>query len=78
MLINPEDAWGPLLEQDRKKVNYYHGGHEGAMVSVFDRLKRRTLSLQTLARSKVSEGDDFRQRDSTLVHDDDDDDDDGE
>jgi hypothetical protein len=44
-----------LLEQDRKKVNYYHGGHQGALVSVFDRLKKRTLSRETLARSMVSE-----------------------
>ena len=42
------------MEQDRKKVSYYHGGHEGALASVLDRLKKRTLSRETLARSKVS------------------------
>jgi len=44
-----------LLENDRKKVSYYHGGHQGALVSIFDGLKKRTLSRETLARSKVSE-----------------------
>ncbi len=54
VLINPEDKWGPLLDNDRKKVYYYHGGHQGALVSVLDSLKKRTLSRETLARSKVS------------------------
>ncbi|CAF1181269.1 unnamed protein product [Adineta steineri] len=55
VLINPEPQWGPLLEQNRKKVNYYHGGHKGVLVSVIDRLKNRTLSRETLARSKSTD-----------------------
>ncbi len=54
-MINPEPKWGPLLDQNRKKVDYYHGGHEGALVSVISGLKKRTLSRETLARSKVNE-----------------------
>lgn len=53
-MINPEPAWGPLLDQNRKKLSYYHGGHDGALVSLFLRLRKRTLSRVTLARSKVS------------------------
>lgn len=52
-----------MLENDRKKVNYYHGGHQGALFSVFDSLKKRTLSRETLARSKVSE----REHDLTVI-----------
>jgi hypothetical protein len=43
------------LDQNRKKTNYYHGGHQGGLFSVFDSLRKRTLSRETLARSKVSE-----------------------
>lgn len=55
VLINPEPKWGPLLEQNRKKVAYYHGGHEGALVSMLARLKNRALSRQTLTGSAVSD-----------------------
>lgn len=53
-LINPERKWGPLLEQDRKKLSYYYGGQQGALVAVLDRIIKRSSSRQTLARSKVS------------------------
>lgn len=53
-LINPEDKWGPLSEHDRKKVSYYHGGHQGALVRVFNRAKPSSLSREALTRSKVS------------------------
>ncbi|CAF1058426.1 unnamed protein product [Rotaria sordida] len=51
-LISPEQKWGPLLEQNRKKVSYYYGRQQGALVSLFDRLTKRTSSRDTLARSK--------------------------
>ncbi|CAF0879596.1 unnamed protein product [Adineta ricciae] len=54
VLINPEPKWGPLLDHNRKKVAYYHGGHQGVLVSAIDRLKKRTLSREALARSRRS------------------------
>lgn len=54
-LINPEKKWGPLLEQNRKKLRYYHAGRQGVLVAIIDRVINRSLSSQTLARSKVSE-----------------------
>ncbi|CAF2350407.1 unnamed protein product [Rotaria sp. Silwood2] len=53
-LINPERKWGPLLEQNRKKLSYYYSGQQGALVSLFDRLTKRTQSRATLDRSNVS------------------------
>ncbi|CAF1020392.1 unnamed protein product [Rotaria sp. Silwood1] len=51
-LISPEQKWGPLLEQNRKKLSYNYSKQEGALVSLFDRLTKRTLSEQTLDRTK--------------------------
>ncbi|CAM4866858.1 unnamed protein product [Rotaria socialis] len=53
-LINPEKKWGPLLEQNRKKLRYYSCGQQGALVSAIDQIINRSLSNQTLARSKPS------------------------
>lgn len=54
-LINPEDKWGPLSEHDRKKVSYYHGGHQGALVTAFNRVKPSSLSREALTRSKSTD-----------------------
>ncbi|CAF2863391.1 unnamed protein product, partial [Rotaria sp. Silwood2] len=48
ILINPQPDWGPLLEQNRKKVNYHYGEHDGYLVRLFDKFKKNTLSKQKL------------------------------
>ncbi|CAF5220901.1 unnamed protein product, partial [Rotaria magnacalcarata] len=45
-LINPEKKWGPLLEQNRKKLRYYSCGQQGALVSVINLIINRSLSNQ--------------------------------
>lgn len=54
-MINPEKEWGPLLENDRMKANYSDAQRRGSLGSAFHRLRKRTQSRETLARSRVSE-----------------------
>ncbi|CAF3969028.1 unnamed protein product [Rotaria sp. Silwood1] len=48
ILINPQPDWGPLLEQNRKKVNYHYGEHDGYLIRLFDKITKKTLSKQKL------------------------------
>ncbi|CAF4317099.1 unnamed protein product, partial [Rotaria sordida] len=48
ILINPQPDWGPLLEQNRKKVNYHYGERDGYLVRLFDKITKKTLSKQNL------------------------------